>query len=385
MIGRAFAAAASLVLAFGSAPAVASDLILGEDEIARLVQHGPWPPAPRRDPSNRVSGSPAAIAFGRTLFFDPGLSASGTISCATCHKEEFGWTDGKAKAGGLDRLDRNTQSIADSGFNRWFGWDGRSDSLWAHSIGPILDPREMGADAAHVQRHVAGAPDLASAYRSAFGPAAADRDPETVLVDVAKALAAFQETIVSPRTPFDTFRDALARGDRAAARYPLSAQRGAKIFFGRGNCFFCHAGPAFTNGEFADAGVPYFIRPGVVDPGRHGGILKLRASRYALTGPFNDDPRAEVTWATRQVATLHANFGAFKVPSLRGLTRTRPYMHDGSKATLADVARHYSEINEDRLHADGERILAPLGLTAPEIADLVAFLETLSESRGVGE
>lgn len=376
------ATAVVLALALTVAPsrANANTLLLTDDEIARLVQHGPWPPPGRLDPSNRASGSAAAIAFGRKLFFDPRLSARGTISCATCHKPELGWTDGKPIAGGLERLDRNTQSIADAGFNRWFGWDGRSDSLWAQSIGPLLDPREMGADAGLVGRLVTGDPDLASAYEATFGRLGAAPDAETVLVDVAKALAAFQETVVSPRTSFDAFRDALAAGDRTAANgYPATAQRGAKLFFGRGNCFFCHAGPTFTNGEFADAGVPYFIRPGVVDPGRHGGILKLKASRYALTGRFNDDPRPEVTWATRQVATLHANFGAFKVPTLRGLKRTAPYMHNGSKATLADVVRHYSEIDPDRLHADGERILAPLGLTATEIADLVAFLETLSE------
>jgi cytochrome c peroxidase len=364
---------------FVAGPAIASEFVLSEDEAARIVQHGPWPPPPRLDPSNRVSGKPAAIDLGRRLFFDARLSASGTISCATCHKPNLGWTDGKVTAGGLARLDRNTQSIADAGFNRWFGWDGRSDSLWAHSIGPILDPREMGADAAHVARVVAGDPDLAARYLAAFATPARGHDPETLLVDVAKALAAFQETIVTPRTAFDAFRDALLRGDRTAARYPAAAQRGAKLFFGRGNCFFCHTGAAFTNGEFADAGVPHFIRPGVVDPGRHGGILKLKASPYALTGPFNDDPSPEVTWATRQVATSHANFGAFKVPSLRGLKHTAPYMHNGSRATLADVVRHYSEIDPDRLHSDGERILAPLGLSDAEIADLVAFLETLSE------
>ena len=95
-------------------------------------------------------------------------------------------------------------------------------------------------------------------------------------MDAAKALAAFQETLWSARTPFDDFRDALARGDAAAAaRYPEAARRGAQLFVGRGRCDFCHTGPAFTNGEFGDIGVPFFIGPGRVDPGRHEGVKKL--------------------------------------------------------------------------------------------------------------
>ena len=106
-------------------------LLLSDDEITRLVRHGPWPPEPSADPSNRVSGDQAAIAYGEKLFFDTRLSANGRIACATCHDPDLGWTDGKARAGGLARLDRNTQSLFDVAGNRWFGWDGRNDSLWA--------------------------------------------------------------------------------------------------------------------------------------------------------------------------------------------------------------------------------------------------------------
>lgn len=361
-------------------PASATDLLVSEQDIDLIVRHGPWPPPAQRDPSNRVSGRPAAIAFGRQLFFDARLSAPGTVSCASCHKPDLGWTDGRLRGGGIARLDRNTQSIVNAGFNRWFGWDGRNDSLWAHSLGPILDPKEMGADAAHVARLIGGDADLSSAYRQVFSSDPEAHAPDTVLVNIAKALAAFQETIVSKRTAFDEFRDALAANDRTtAAKFPAAAQRGAKLFVGRGKCHFCHVGPAFTNGEFSDAGVPYFIEPGRVDPGRHGGIAKLKSSRFNLTGAFNDDQRPEVTWATRHVAPLHSNFGEFKVPSLRNLTRTAPYMHNGSRATLADVVRHYSEIDPERLHSDGERILEPLRLSDAEIEDLVAFLQSLSE------
>jgi cytochrome c peroxidase len=366
-------------LAAGTTPLRADQLLLTQPEIELLIAHGPWPAAPAPDPSNRVSGQPAAIDLGRRLFFDPRLSGPGTVSCATCHDPAKGWTDGRPRAQSLARADRNTQSLYNLAGNRWFGWDGRTDSLWAHSIGPIVDAREMAADAGHVARLVTTDLSLAGLYRAAFGAAPNVGDPDGVLVDAAKALAAFQETIVSGPTPFDVFRNALASGNRsAAAAYPQAAQRGAALFVGRGKCNFCHVGPAFSNGEFSDAGVPYFIEPGRVDPGRHGGIVKLKASPYSLTGRHNDDPARTTAWATRHVAELHTNFGAFKVPSLRNLIRTAPYMHDGSRATLADVVRHYSELNPERLHADGEKILEPLALTSTEVSDLVAFLETLS-------
>jgi cytochrome c peroxidase len=199
------------------------------------------------------------------------------------------------------------------------------------------------------------------------------------VVNVAKALAAYQASLVSPRTAFDSFRDALLRGDEAtAARYPLAAQRGLRLFIGRGQCSVCHAGPTFSNGEFADIGIPFFVAGGV-DAGRHTGLQQLQASRMNRLGPFNDaaaaDPQAVTT---RHVAAEHRHFGEFRVPGLRQLTRTAPYMHNGSLASLQDVVQHYSELNEERLHADGERILRPLRLTGPEREDLLALLRSVS-------
>ena len=202
------------------------------------------------------------------------------------------------------------------------------------------------------------------------------------MVNLAKSIAAFQETIVTGRTRFDDFRDALARGDRIAiARYPEAAQRGLQIFIGRGNCAVCHFGPRFTNGEFADIGVPYFAAPGRVDAGRHAGIGIVTKSRFNLLGPYNDDKTRANAVATRHLTLEHRHWGEFKVPSLRNVARTAPYMHAGSHATLGDVIRHYSDLNEDRLDADGEKILKPLKLTTESNADVVAFLETLSETR----
>jgi cytochrome c peroxidase len=346
------------------------------EERQRILSHGPWPPKAAADPSNRVSGKPEAVAFGEKLFFEPRLSGTGSVLCATCHAPFRAFQDGRARAFGLEDVDRNTPSILNARFGRWFGWDGGQDSLWSQSIRPLLDPREMNASAAHVSRVVKEI--FAADYEKAFGRRPASSDDE-ILVDVGKALAAFQETLVSGRTPFDEFRDALERDDQASMRkYPLAAQRGLKIFVGRGNCSLCHFGPQFTNGEFADIGIPFFLKGGKVDPGRSEGLRKLKESPYTLVGRFNDDRGGKSAVSTRHVEPQHRNFGEWRVPGLREVARTAPYMHNGHLATLRDVAKYYSEINEERLHSDGEKILRPLKLTQSEIDDLVAFLESLS-------
>jgi cytochrome c peroxidase len=272
---------------------------------------------------------------------------------------------------------RNTPSLLDVAQQRWYGWDGAHDSLWAASLAPLLAEGEMGQRVDTLAALVRGDARLAAGYRATFGQSPG-ADDERVAVDLAKALAAYQATLVSPRTAFDDFRDALLRGDRLrAARYPPAAQRGLRLFVGEARCSVCHHGPAFTNGEFADAGVPFFV-PGGVDAGRHRGLQALLASRMNRLGPHNDagagDPRAV---ATRHVLIEHRQFGEFRVPGLRQLARTAPYMHAGSLATIEDVVRHYSELDEERLHADGERILRRLDLTPQQAADLAAFLRSL--------
>jgi cytochrome c peroxidase len=375
VIGRA--AIAVLLLAAGSAAAQLLDF--SADELRAVLRHGPWPAPVASDPSNRVSGSRDAIELGERLFFEPRLSQGGKVLCATCHVPYRAWQDGRARALGLAEADRNTPSVLNVRWNRWLGWDGAGDSLWAQSIRPILDRREMGASAAQAAALMRNDREYGCRYRKSFGTAPG-ADDEAVLVGVGKALAAFQETLASGRSAFDDFRDAVERGDReAAARYPLAAQRGLKIFVGKGACNACHLGPGFTNGEFHDTGIPFFVRRGEVDPGRHGGIRRLRASQLNLLGRYNDDRSDAASTKTRHVALEHRNFGEFRVPGLRNVALTAPYMHNGSLATLAEVVRHYSELDPDRLHADGENILKPLRLTSEESADLVAFLESLTE------
>jgi len=358
------------------------------DERTRILAHGPWPPPPARDPGNALSGQPAAIALGRALFTEARLSAGGAMACASCHLPRRGFTDGRPRGLGRSEpgarpdapLDRHTPTLLNAGHQRWWGWDGAFDSLWSQALHPLLNPRELGAEPAEIADLLRGDARLACLWNQAMGePPPAS--PQALLVPLAKALGAYVATLQSRRTAFDQFRDALARGDRvAAARYPLAAQRGLRLFIGRGNCSTCHAGPLFSNGEFGDTGALFFSRPGVVDPGRHGGIAALLANPYNLLGPWADPPPAgadDPALKTRHVLAQHRNFGEFKVPGLRHVAQTAPYLHDGQKATLGDVIDHYDHLSPDRLHADGEQILKPLQLRGTERADLLAFLRSL--------
>ena len=351
---------AALVFSFTAIEAVAFTAA----EREAVLSHGPWPPPARRDPSNRVSGKPEAIEFGERLFFSPGLSGTGGVLCASCHEPWRGHADGRPRALGIAPADRNTQSIVNVRLQRWFGWDGANDNLWAQSIRPLLEPREMRSSAADVAAAVRGDTGLAGLYAKAFaGPLpAAD---EALLVDVGKALAAYQETLVSGRTPFDDFRDALARGDAsAAARYPAQARQGLRIFIAKGDCARCHAGPAFSDGSFHRGGIESKLEDGTPDPGRQGGIRKLLSSRYNLLGSYSDDPARASAGGTRAAAGERDVAGAFRTPGLRDVTLTAPYMHDGSLANLCEVLLR---------HPGGGASFTP-----DESRDLLAFLESLT-------
>lgn len=368
-----------LLAAAGLAQAQSGLLGFTPQERAQILAHGPWAAAPAPDASNRVQARPEAVAWGRALFTDRWLSRDGLLSCASCHVPGQAFQDGRTTAGGRRAGGiRNTPSLLDVADQRWFGWGGATDSLWAASLAPLLDAGEMGHDVASLAARVRSVPAMAAGYRRAFG-SPLPADDEQLVADLAKALAAYQATLRSPRTPFDDFRDALARGDaQAAAAYPMAAQRGLRIFIGTGRCSVCHTGPSFTNGEFADIGIPFFVEGGV-DPGRHGGLQALMASRYNRLGRFNDASAADTrAVTTRHVVLEHRHFGEFRVPGLRQLVHTAPYMHNGSVPTIEAVVRHYSELDENRLHADGERILRRLDLSAGEAADLAAFLRSLS-------
>lgn len=372
-------------LMFSAAPTTIAQSNLSPQETERVLSFGPWPPEAAKDPGNRVSGTTAAVALGSRLFFDARLSRVGYITCVTCHQPDRAWGDGKARAHGLADVDRNTPMLANLRLARWYGWSGASDSLWMASLRPILDEREIDSTPAHIRHLYVRDPELACWYRRAFGHSADDArdDDVTVLVNTSKALAAFQETLITGRTPFDDYRDALARGDlAAAASYPRSAERGLQLFIGRGNCVLCHNGPNFSNGEFHATGIGHFIGRGRADGGRFEGIEAVKVSEYNLLSTFNDDTTRTNAMPIRNVVLAPRNWGEFRTPSLRNVAVTAPYMHNGSLDSLRDVLKHYSDLDEERLHADGENLLRPLKLTDAEFDDLLAFLDSLTDQHG---
>lgn len=354
----------ALALLAGLCLALATDLSpLRPDELASIGSLGPWPPPAVRDASNRVSGRAEAAALGEVLFHSTRLSTVGGLRCASCHEPWRQFTDGRPRALGAEAGARNTPSLVNTRLQHWFGWDGANDSLWSQSIRPMLDVREMRSDAAHVAQALRDDETLKRLFTLAFGYAP-PADDETALVDAGKALAAYQETLTSDRTPFDAFRDALARGDSVAVgRYPVAAQRGLRLFIGSGRCVACHAGPDFSDGEFHRSPIVSKLHDGTDDIGRALGLKKLLASPYARNSRFNDDIDA-----ARKAASQPAEAGAFRTPGLREVSATAPYMHDGSIANLCDALQPHAALEGRPMPA----------LTLAERRDVVAFLRTLS-------
>jgi cytochrome c peroxidase len=370
-----FAAVGAACIALSSWVCSADERVTGrpsfsDGEIKTILSHGPWPAPVAHDPTNRVSGKPDAIELGTLLFFDQRLSGSGTKACSSCHVPERNWTDNLRRGVGMAEVDRNTPTLMNVRGQRWYGWDGAADSLWSQSLRPIVDVRELAATPRHVADLVRNDEQLSCHYRRVFGVPPSRTDDEAVFVNIGKVLAAFQETLFSGRTPFDQFRDALARGESPSSlSYSTPAQRGLQIFIGKGGCTSCHSGPNFTNGEFFNTGLSRSEPLRKPDPGRDAGIRQLRESRFNLLGPYNDDPTGASAVRTRQVSMETGSYGEFKVPPLRNLMLTAPYGHAGDVETIAEVVRR---------HANDGQHAGALNLTLREQTDLVVFLESLS-------
>ena len=355
--------------------------VLSADEIKIILTHGPWPASasPAKDPTNRVSGNPDAIDFGTRLFFDQRLSGGGKVACASCHVPERNWTDNIKRGIGVAEVDRNTPTVMNLRGSNWYGWDGAADSLWSQSIRPLLNEREHATTPRQIAQLVRSDEQLSCRYRKAFGAAPSPTDDESIMVGIAKSLAAFQETLVGGRTSFDIFRETLAKGAPPSAwNYSEPALRGLKLFIGKGGCTNCHSGPNFTSGEFFTTGLSQFKPQGKADPGRPEGVRQLVASPFNLLGRYNDDASGASGGHTRKVAMEKAVQGEFKVPSLRNLVLTAPYGRDGRVETIAEVVRHYADVDPVRAHAKDGRPAVPLNLTPREQTDLVVFLESLS-------
>ncbi len=383
-----------------------------EAQKRRLARLSPLPPLPP-DPTNAVGDDPRAARLGQFLFFDPRLSANGEISCATCHDPQHGFRDQRSLAQGLGLGTRSTPGLWNVAYQRWFFWDGRADSLWSQALGPLENPIEMGTSRLALAHLVRTDAELRAAYEELFGPLpdledtrrfppaarphpAGDDDPlddawramaeedrhaaNTVFTHLGKALAAYERRLVTTDAPFDRFVAGLLAGD-AGGRAALSAaaQRGAQLFVGKGRCILCHFGPSFSDLEFHNTSAPPLAGGTADDPGRYAGARAVQASPFNAAGAYSDAPQGTAAQRVRQLRLSSESWGEFKTPGLREVARGGPYMHQGQLATLEDVLRFYSTLEDaaGRSHHQ-EQILVPLRLTDGEISDLLAFLESLS-------
>jgi cytochrome c peroxidase len=276
--------------------------------------------------------TPAKVRLGKMLFFDPRLSGNNKMSCATCHMPDKAFGDGLATSPGANDkpLKRNTQTCLNVGFFKSFFWDGRAGSLEEQALAPIQSPVEMNQGLDELEAELNAVPGYVVEFENVFG-SKPNRD------GIAKALAAFQRTLVTGLSPFDRFlageKDALSR----------DAKAGFELFQGEAGCIECHNGPLLSDGKFYRLGVAYN------DEGRAG-----------ITGRKEDRFR-------------------FRTPSLRNVAETGPYMHDGSMKTLDDVITFYfrgvPDARPDGLAPDTSALR---GQSFSEIPLLVTFLKSLS-------
>lgn len=310
---------------------VAGCEFIGSDEDERVdvnVPSGFEPiPIPDHNPL-----TPSKVALGERLFFDPLLSRDQTISCASCHLPELAFTDGVAKSEGIEgRIGlRNSPTLVNVAYLPLLFWDGGALTLENQVFAPLQDHNEMDAELDRVLGRLHTAPSYVEDFERAFGE-------EATLRSLTQALAAFQRTIRSGGSRYDRFLD----GDRQALS--ASQRRGLDLFENKANCATCHAGFLFSNLAFVN-----------------NGLIVNEA----------DSGRARITLKAE-------DYGKYRVPSLRNVALTAPYMHDGRFSTLMDVVVHYNHggvATRNRHEA-----IMPLKLSDQEQTDLVAFLNALTD------
>jgi cytochrome c peroxidase len=283
------------------------------------------------------------IALGRRLYFDPILSVDRTVSCASCHHPDKGFADGRRTALGVGAQTgtRSAPTVLNAAYSRVQFWDGRAASLEAQAGGPIANPIEMNLPHDVCVARLQGEASYRADFQKAFGT-------ELISMEmVQQALASFERTLLSGDSPFDRFR----YGGDPKALSP-EAQRGLKVFMDpqKGNCASCHLigdqHALLTDGLFHNIGIGADAEGAIKDVGR------LAESK------------------------LPTDRGAFKTPTLRQISATAPYMHDGSLKTLRQVVDYY--VGGGNANPELDRRIRPLELSGQERADLVAFLESLS-------
>ncbi len=358
-----------------------------------------------QDPSNRVADDPRAARFGQALFFDPKLSATGTVACITCHQPGRNFTDGRDKGVALGTSRRNTPSIVGTAYSPWLYWDGRRDSQWSQALSPLEDANEHGGNRVAYLRYVASRDDYRGQYAELFGSlpelsdanrfpigasplgdadarnawsamAAGDREAiDLAFANLGKAIAAYERKLMHGPSRFDAYAEAVVSGDRnsQAEIFSDDEAHGLRLFLNKARCTECHNGPLFTNNEFHNNGVLSY--PGdLPDEGRARGLRELVEDPFNCLGQYNDNSDA-YCGELRFVREGPELLGTFRTPSLRNLAGTEPYMHRGQHKTLEEVIDHYNRAPLAMIgHNEAE---FPLGMNAREMAQLKAFLLTL--------
>lgn len=286
--------------------------------------------------------------LGRTLFFDPRLSVSGQIACASCHEPQLGWGDGKQLANGHDRQfgKRNAMTILNTGFYEKLFWDGRAKSLEDQASFPVKDHAEMNMDLTVMETRLKAIEGYKPLFQKAFG------NDKISLDKVFQAIATFERTVVSRRSRFDEFIS--GKADALKDEEVL----GLHLFRTKAGCVNCHNTPLFSDNKFHNDGQTLFA------------TNQEDFGRYNVTGKKED-------------------IGAFRTPSLRDAAFTGPWFHHGNFPSLKDVVQFYNLGNpspiqkkykgdRDSLLPKTSSLLGKLGMTPKEIDAVVAFLDAVS-------
>ncbi len=356
-------------------------------EIAQRVARNPPLSAVPPDPTNRFAQSLEAARLGHLIFFDERFSASGTVSCASCHDPAHGFADARRVAVGEGSGARHSMSVLNSAYNRWFTWDGRADTQWSQALQPFETPHEHNFPRKRVVQEVAQDAQLRALYASAFGAeppmgTAADdaQRIDAAFANIGKAIAAYERKLITGPSAYDRWWFKHMAGDpRADAELTVQQRRGLELFFGKANCWQCHHGPAFTDGEFHLIGVPASSDNLPADPGRYAVVEGVRDNPFNAAGPHSDDPTGKQARISASLVRSPDLWGQVKTPSLRTAAMTPPYLHQGQLPTLESVVQFYSTLEgATALDHHREQVLAKLDLTPQEQKDLVAFLHAIN-------
>lgn len=316
--------------------------------------------------------TPEKIALGKRLFEEKRFSADGTVSCATCHDPEKAFGDGLPTSEGIkkQRGTRNAPTVINAAYYDAQFWDGRRSSLEEQSKDPFINPIEHGLPSHKpILETIRSDGSYPAQFKSVFGVA-----PQQITIDhVAKAIASFERTVLSGDSPFDRY---LFGGDKAALSE--SAIRGLEIYRTKGRCQDCHTigqtNATFTDNKFHNLGVG-FKRLGARAMQIAGAFRKAKQEGKDVDKAVLGDQ--EISELGRFVVTLRpSDMGAFKTSTLRNISATGPYMHDGSIQTLEEVIELYNKGGEANPFLDSG--IRPLNLTDQEKADLLAFMKSLT-------